>query len=105
MKADDVKKKTYNVTILKLFETILSLKEEQQDELLQLARKMAFGESRKAERKECTVPVNYLVDNHLNTDMIKNTPEDNCRIIEEILLMYHNRLRDIVQVIKLHYFL
>lgn len=72
MKADNMKKKTYNVTILKLFETILSLKEEQQAELLLLARKMAFGESRKADRKECAVPINYLVDNHLNTDMIKN---------------------------------
>ena len=66
------KTKSYNVTILKLFETILSLAEEQQHELLRLAQKMAYGESRKADRKECTVPVNYLVDNHLNTDMIKN---------------------------------
>lgn len=72
MKPDKMKKKTYNVTILKLFETILSLKEEQQVELLRLARKMAFDESRQADRKECTVPVNYLVDNHLNTDMIRN---------------------------------
>ncbi len=72
MQPNNIKKKTYNVTILKLFETILSLKEEQQEELLRLARKMAFGESRKAARKTCLVPINYLVDNHLQADLIKN---------------------------------
>jgi len=72
MSTAGIKTKTYNVTILKLFETIFSLKEDQQAELLMLARKMAFGENRRATRKECHITVNYLVDNHLQTDNIKN---------------------------------
>ena len=36
MQPIDIKMKTYNVTILKLFEAILSLKEEQQEEMLGL---------------------------------------------------------------------
>lgn len=72
MRSNHNKTKSYNVTILKLFETILSLNEQQQSELLRLAHNMAYGESRKANRKNCTVPINYLVNDYLYTDLIKN---------------------------------
>ena len=72
MRSNQKKTKSYNVTILKLFETILSLNEHQQSELLCLAQNMAYGESRRANRKTCTVPINYLVDDQLYTDLIKN---------------------------------
>ena len=72
MRLNQKKTKSYNVTILKLFETILSLNEAQQSELLRLAHNMAYGESRKANRKNCTVSINYLVNDHLYTDLIKN---------------------------------
>ena len=63
--------KRYNVTISKLFELILDLKEEHQEALLKKGQELLSIEER-APRKTCRIPVRYSTFDRIYSDQIKN---------------------------------
>ena len=64
--------KKYNVTIPKLFETILKLNQEQQVRLLTYAEKLLVKDKRMAVRKECHITVSYATSNKMFLDHVVN---------------------------------
>lgn len=64
--------KKYNVTIPKLFETILRLNKEQQEQLLKFAEALLVKDNRVSVRKACMIPINYAARNKIYSDQIKD---------------------------------
>jgi Tfp pilus assembly protein PilZ len=64
--------KKYNVVIPKLFQTIISLGEEQQLELLRHAEELLGNEKRANARKPCNIPINFAAYDRVYSDHIKN---------------------------------
>ena len=64
--------KKYNVTIPKLFESILKLNQEQQEKVLKYTEKLLFEDKRMGARKACNIPVNYATRNRISAGQIKN---------------------------------
>jgi Tfp pilus assembly protein PilZ len=64
--------KKYNVTIPKLFETILKLNQEQQVRVLTYAEKLLVKDKRMAVRKACHITVSYATSNKLFLDHVIN---------------------------------
>jgi Tfp pilus assembly protein PilZ len=64
--------KKYNVTIPKLFESILKLNQEQQEKVLKYTEELLFEDKRKGVRKACNIPVNYTTRNQIFVGQIKN---------------------------------
>ena len=64
--------KKYDVTIPKLFETILKLNQKQQEKLLKYADELLVEDKRMSVRKPCNIPVNYATQNRIYLDYIKN---------------------------------
>ncbi len=65
MSAQEKTGKKYNVVISKLFQMIIELNEEQQQELLDHAEQLMVREKRRNIRKSCNIPVNYAADDHV----------------------------------------
>jgi Tfp pilus assembly protein PilZ len=64
--------KKYNVVIPKLFQTIISLGEEQQQALLRHAEELLVNEKRANVRKSCNIPINFAAYDRVYSDHIKN---------------------------------
>ena len=64
--------KRYDITIPKLFETILKLNKEQQEKVLKYSEALLFENKRESVRKACIIPLNYAVRNRIYLDHIKN---------------------------------
>jgi len=67
MSAQEKTNKKYNVVISKLFQMIIELNEEQQQELLDHAEQLIVREKRENIRKSCNIP-----DDHVYTNQITN---------------------------------
>jgi hypothetical protein len=66
------KLKKYSLIILKLFETILKLNQEQQKKLLKYAEELTVHNLRTSVRKGCYIPVSYAANRRINVDPIIN---------------------------------
>jgi Tfp pilus assembly protein PilZ len=64
--------KRYNTAILKLFEIILSLDENQQKKLIECAETLFLKEKRTHSRKPCQIPIYYATENQVFSSYIKN---------------------------------
>lgn len=64
--------KKYNVTIPKLFETILQLNQEQQEKVLKFAEELLVEDKRESIRKPCNIPINYATQKRIYLDHIKD---------------------------------
>ena len=64
--------KKYNVTIPKLFESIIKLNQEQQEKVLKYVEELLFEDKRMGVRKACNIPVNYASRNKISVGQIKN---------------------------------
>jgi Tfp pilus assembly protein PilZ len=64
--------KKYNVTIPKLFETILKLNQEQQEKVLKFAEELLVEDKRESIRKPCHIPINYATQKRIYLDHIKD---------------------------------
>ena len=64
--------KKYNVVIPKLFQTVISLGEEQQLALLRHAEELLGNEKRANARKSCNIPINFAIYDRVYSDHIKN---------------------------------
>ena len=64
--------KKYNIVLSKLFQTVISLGEEQQLALLQHAEELLLEEKRTNIRKSCTIPINFAAYNRVYSNYIKN---------------------------------
>ena len=72
MSAQEKTEKKYNVAISKLFQIIIELNQEQQEELLHHAEQLLAKEKRENIRRSCDIPVNYAANDHLYTSKITN---------------------------------
>ena len=72
MNAQEKTGKKYNVVISKLFQMIIELNEEQQQELLDHAEQLIVREKRENIRKSCNIPVNYAAADHVYANEITN---------------------------------
>ena len=72
MKNKNSELKKYNPAILKLFEAILKLDQEQQARLLRYAEELSVQDMRTSVRKICNIPVSFSAQNRINLDPIKN---------------------------------
>lgn len=72
MNAQEKTGKKYNVVISKLFQMIIELNEEQQQELLDHAEQLIVKEKRENIRKSCNIPVNYAAADHVYANEITN---------------------------------
>ena len=68
--------KKYNLTIPKLFETILKLDQDQQERVLKYAEELIYEDKRTAVRKMCEIPINYSLRNRIYVDKIKDISEN-----------------------------
>jgi Tfp pilus assembly protein PilZ len=66
------KTKKYNLTLPKLFETILKLDLDQQERVLKYAEDLLYEDKRGAVRKKCEIPISYVSSNRINSDHIAN---------------------------------
>jgi Tfp pilus assembly protein PilZ len=64
--------KKYDLTISKLFEIILRLNKEQQEQLLKFAEALLVKDNRVSVRKACIIPINYAARNRIYSDQIKD---------------------------------
>ena len=64
--------KKYNVAISKLFQIIIELNQEKQNELLYHAEQLLVKEKREGIRRSCDIPVNYAANDHLYSSKITN---------------------------------
>ena len=64
--------KKYNVTIPKLFESILKLNQEQQEKVLKYTEELLFEDKRMGVRKACNIAVSYATRNQISAGQIKN---------------------------------
>lgn len=67
--------KKYNLTIPKLFETILKLDQDQQERVLRYAEELIYEDKRTAVRKVCEIPINFSTRNRIYVDNIKDISE------------------------------
>ena len=72
MKNKNSELKKYNPVILKLFDAILKLDQEQQARLLRYAEELSVQDMRTSMRKICNIPVSFSAQNRINLDPIKN---------------------------------
>jgi Tfp pilus assembly protein PilZ len=72
MSAQEKTEKKYNVAISKLFQIIIELNQEQQEELLHHAEQLLAKEKRENIRRSCDIPVNYAANDHLYASKITN---------------------------------
>ena len=64
--------KRYNTAILKLFEIILNLDENQQEKLLEHVKILFLKEKRIHNRKHCQIPIYYATESQVFSSHIKN---------------------------------
>ena len=69
---DQVKLKKYNTRIARLLEVILSMSEQQQEKILQLAEDMVRGDRRFSDRKSCNLQVDFATTDRTHKGYIKN---------------------------------
>lgn len=99
--------KRYNTAILKLFEIILSLDENQQNKLIGCAESLFLKEKRNHNRKSCQIPIYYATENRVFSSYIKNISQSGLLIEtrkslppgEEILMTF--RLEGLRKPIKI----
>ena len=72
MNKKNSKLQKYNLVILKLFEVILKLNQEQQARLLKFSEELCIQDMRTSVRKVCNIPVSFSAHNRINLDPIKN---------------------------------
>jgi Tfp pilus assembly protein PilZ len=72
MSVQEKTEKKYNVAISKLFQIIIELNQEQQEELLHHAEQLLAKEKRENIRRSCDIPVNYAANDHLYASKITN---------------------------------
>ena len=72
MSAQEKTEKKYNVAISRLFQIIIELKEEQQEELLHHAEQLLVTEKRGDIRRSCAIPVNYAANDRVFSNQITN---------------------------------
>jgi len=72
MSAQEKMDKKYNVAISKLFQIIIELNQEQQNELLSHAEQLLVKEKREGIRRSCDIPVNYAANDHVYASKITN---------------------------------
>ena len=89
--------KKYDLTIPKLFETILKLNKEQQEQLLKFAEALLVKDNRVSVREACIIPINYAAGNRIYSDQIKDISKNglfiethNPLIVGEEILMSFN---------------
>ena len=70
MSAQEKMDKKYNVAISKLFQIIIELNQEQQNELLYHAEQLLVKEKREGIRRSCDIPVNYAANDHVYASKI-----------------------------------
>jgi Tfp pilus assembly protein PilZ len=100
-------RKKYNTAILKLFEMILSLDEDQQKRLLNCAETLFLKEKRTHSRKPCQIPIYYATEDQVFSSYIKNISQSGLLIGtrkslpagEEILMTF--RLNGIPKPMKI----
>ena len=99
--------KRYNTAILRLFEIILSLDENQQKKLIGCAESLFLKEKRIHNRKLCQIPIYYATENQVFSSYIKNISQSGLLIEtrkslpfgEEILMTF--RLEGLKRPIKI----
>ena len=99
--------KRYNTAILRLFEIILSLDENQQKKLIGCAESLFLKEKRIHNRKLCQIPIYYATENQVFSSYIKNISQSGLLIEtrkslpfgEEILMTF--RLEGLNKPIKI----
>ena len=64
--------KKYNIVLSKLFETIVTLNEEQQVALLKYAEELSLSDKRCNHRIPCAIPVTFAARSRVFSDYIKN---------------------------------
>jgi len=72
MNAQEKTEKKYNVAISRLFQIIIELNEEQQNQLLYHAEQLLVTEKRRDIRRSCTIPVNYAANDRVFSNQITN---------------------------------
>ena len=70
MSAQEKMDKKYNVAISKLFQIIIELNQEQQNELLYHAEQLLVKEKREGIRRSCDIPINYAANDHVYASKI-----------------------------------
>ena len=97
MQKNSSKIQKYNLVILKLFEVILKLNQDQQARLLNYAEELCIKDMRAAVRKVCSIPVSFSAHNRINLDPIKNISKGGLfidttvpfKVGEEILMSFN----------------
>ena len=70
MSAQEKTDKKYNVVISKLFQIIIELNQEKQNELLHHAEQLLVKEKRGDIRRSCDIPINYAANDHVYSSKI-----------------------------------
>ena len=70
MSAQEKTEKKYNVVISKLFQIIIELNQEKQNELLCHAEQLLVKEKRDGIRRSCDIPINYAANDHVYSSKI-----------------------------------
>ena len=70
MRAQEETQKKYNVVISKLFQIIIELNQEKQNELLYHAEQLLVNEKRGDIRRSCDIPINYAANDHVYSSKI-----------------------------------
>ena len=107
MNAQEKTEKKYNVAISRLFQIIIELNEEQQNQLLCHAEQLLVTEKRRNIRRSCTIPVNYAVNDRVFSNQITNISENGLFIEnqqhlkrgDEVIMAF--KLKDLDKSIKL----
>jgi len=72
MNAQEKTEKKYNVAISRLFQIIIELNEEQQNQLLYHAEQLLVKEKRENIRRSCDIPVNFAANDRVYSNQITN---------------------------------
>ena len=72
MSAQEETHKKYNVVISKLFQIIIELNQEKQNELLYHAEQLLVKEKRENIRRSCDIPVNFAANDRVYSNQITN---------------------------------